>query len=78
MEAVHPIPAASAVAAFDPIAATRWSGYAPRMHRSFMAGLLALALTGCSYHYDLKALELNGRHRLRPGEGKGYRLFRRL
>jgi hypothetical protein len=45
------------------------------MHRSFVAGLLALALTGCSYHYDLKALELNGRIAFVPVKEKSTGCF---
>ncbi len=36
---------------------------------------LALALTGCSYHYDLKAVELNGRIAFVPKKDKGTGCF---
>ncbi|MEO7751425.1 MAG: hypothetical protein ABIS09_08915 [Sphingomicrobium sp.] len=45
------------------------------MRRSFLASLLALALTGCSYHYDLKAVELSGRIAFMPMKDKGSGCF---
>jgi hypothetical protein len=40
-----------------------------------MAGLLTVALTGCSYHYNLKAVELNGRIAFVPVKEKGTGCF---
>jgi hypothetical protein len=42
---------------------------------SAFAFSLALALTGCSYHYDLKVVELNGRIAFVPEKDKGTGCF---
>ncbi|CAA9515882.1 MAG: hypothetical protein AVDCRST_MAG31-1279 [uncultured Sphingomonas sp.] len=39
---------------------------------------LALALTGCSYHYDLRAVELNGTIAFVPVKDKGTGCFSRF
>ena len=45
------------------------------MRRSIAAALLPLVLTSCSYHYDLKAVELNGRIAFIPLKDKGSGCF---
>lgn len=45
------------------------------MRRKFAAVLLPLALFGCSYHYDLKAIELNGRIAFVPVKDKSSGCF---
>lgn len=45
------------------------------MHRRVFIAFLTCALTGCSYHYDLKAIELNGRIAFVPLKDKGSGCF---
>ena len=40
------------------------------MRRNLAGGLLPLVLLGCSYHHDLKAIELNGRIAFVPTKDK--------
>ena len=40
-----------------------------------VATALALSLVGCSYHYDLKAVELNGKIAFLPAKDKGSGCF---
>jgi hypothetical protein len=42
-----------------------------RRFKACVTSALALSLIGCSYHYDLKAVELNGKIAFVPAKDKG-------